>query len=65
MPLLMRLNDSEIEPIEFMIAEFANGLDYLWCVQKQMRSGGVSVNKKAAGSDLNVEPVHGDFQYAS
>jgi transposase len=34
MPLLVRLIDSEIEPVDAVIPEFSNRLDYIRCIRK-------------------------------
>jgi hypothetical protein len=44
MPLLVRLSDSEIEMIEFMITEFSDGFDHGRYVREQVRTGGVAID---------------------
>ena len=64
MPLLVRLSDSEIEMIELVIAEFSNSLNHARRVGEQVRAGRMTIDQKAPLPDLNVQPVHGNVQYA-
>ena len=65
MPLLVRLSDSEIEMIDVVIAQFANGFDDVGRVREQMCAAGLAIDQKASLSDLDIEPVHRDVQSAS
>ena len=61
-PLLVRLNDSQIELVEFVVAEFSDGLDHAWRVREQVRAGSVAIDQKAPLPDLNIEPIHRNIQ---
>jgi hypothetical protein len=64
MPPLVKVSDSEIEMIELVIAEFSNSFDHARRVGEQVRAGRVTIDQEAPLPDLNVEPVHGNVQYA-
>ena len=64
MPLLVRLSDSEIEVIDLVIAQLADGLDHARRVLEKVRAGGVRIDQKTPFPDLYVEPVHRDAQHA-
>lgn len=61
-PLLLRLNDSQIKVADGVVAEVADSIDYGRGVLEQIGSGRLTVDQEALLSDLHIDPIDGDVQ---
>lgn len=62
MPLLVRLTDSEIEVINGVVSQVADGVDDERGIAEQVGAVGLAIHEKPFLPDLDVEPVHWDVQ---
>lgn len=62
MPLLVRLNDSQIEVMNGAVAKVATRVDDRWGILEQLCSGCLLVEEQALPPDLDVNPIDGDIE---
>ena len=62
MPLLVRLTDSEVEVIDGVISQVADGIDDEGGIPEQVGTVGLAIHQEPLLPDLDVEPVHRNVQ---
>jgi hypothetical protein len=64
-PLLVRLTDSQVNLLAFVVPEASDRINDVWRISEQVRARRVWVDQQTPMPNLDIDPVHGNIQFRS